>query len=54
MSIYSWDVDIKQPILCTGGHGAFLRAASLVSEIKDVLDYKLLLRRNNRRLLLGI
>lgn len=48
------DVDIKQLFLCTGGHAAFLRAAPLVAVIKDVLDYKLLQRRNNCWLLLGI
>lgn len=30
------DVDIKQLLLCTGGHAVFLRAAPLVSVIKDV------------------
>lgn len=48
------DVDIKQLLLCTGGHAVFLRAAPLVSVIKGLLDYKLLQRRNNCWLFLGI
>lgn len=46
------DVDIKQLLLCTGGHAVFLRAALLVSVIKDMVDYKLLQHRNNCQLYL--
>ncbi len=48
------DTDIKQLLSCTGGHAEFLRAAPLVSVIKDTFNYKLLQRRNNCLLFLGI
>lgn len=52
--LFTVDADIKLLLLCTGGHAVFLRAAPLVSVIKDVLDYKLLQHRSNCCLFLGI
>lgn len=48
------DVDVKWPLLCSGGHAVLLRAALPGTVIKDVLDDKLLQHGNNCLLASGI